>query len=128
MQKLIVLAVLGCLVIFANAGVDIEVLKKGDGKTFPQAGDRVSVHYTGKLTSGQKFDSSLDRNQPFTFQIGAGQVIRGWDEGVAKLSKGEKARLTISPDYAYGDSGVGGVIPPKATLVFDVELLTINDE
>lgn len=85
------------------------------------------MHYTGTLKSnGKKFDSSVDRGQPFQFKIGVGQVIRGWDEGVMKMSLGEKAVLTISSDFGYGARGAGGVIPPNADLVFEVELLKIN--
>merc|ERR1712176_1073110 len=106
-------------------GVDIETITEGSGNS-PTPGSTVSVHYTGTLTSGQKFDSSRDRGKPFEFTIGVGQVIKGWDEGVAKMSVGEKAKLTCSPDYAYGERGYPGVIPPKATLVFDVELIGIH--
>jgi len=107
-------------------GVDIETLKAGDGSTFPKAGQRVTVHYTGTLTDGTKFDSSRDRNEPFQFVIGVQQVIRGWDEGVAQMSVGQRATLTCSSDYAYGPRGYPGVIPPNATLVFDVELLAVS--
>ncbi len=102
----------------------------GNGET-PTRGKKVVVHYTGYLaeegfTRGKKFDSSLDRNQPFTFTIGVGQVIKGWDEGVAKMSVGTKSTLIIPPDLGYGVRGAGGAIPPNATLIFDVELLDIK--
>ena len=103
----------------------IEDLVVGNGAT-AQAGQSVIVHYTGWLTSGQKFDSSVDRNDPFDFRLGAGQVIPGWDQGVAGMQVGGKRKLTIPPDLAYGSRGAGGVIPPNATLVFEVELLAVR--
>jgi len=107
-------------------GVEVESYLKGDETNYPKPGQTVKVHYTGTLTNGTKFDSSRDRGKPFEFKIGQGQVIRGWDDGVAKMSVGEKAKLTCSPDYAYGERGYPGVIPPSATLIFDVELIGIN--
>jgi FKBP-type peptidyl-prolyl cis-trans isomerase len=89
-------------------------------------GKPVSVHYTGWLTSGEKFDSSLDRGKPFVFSLGEGQVIKGWDEGVVGMKAGGKRQLRIPPALAYGESGAGGVIPSKATLIFDVELLEVG--
>lgn len=90
------------------------------------AGQNVSVHYTGWLESGKKFDSSVDRGQPFSFPLGAGRVIKGWDEGVQGMKVGGKRKLTIPSDLGYGSRGAGGVIPPNATLVFDVELLGVR--
>lgn len=103
----------------------IEDIKVGTGAE-AVAGKMVTVHYTGWLTDGTKFDSSVDRNQPFQFQLGAGMVIPGWDQGVAGMKVGGKRKLTIPPDLGYGAAGAGGVIPPNATLVFDVELLGVQ--
>ncbi len=102
----------------------IEELKAGAGDE-AKAGAVVSVHYTGTLTDGKKFDSSLDRGQPFQFRLGGGQVIKGWDEGVAGMKVGGKRKLTIPPQMGYGERGAGGVIPPNATLIFEVELLNV---
>jgi FKBP-type peptidyl-prolyl cis-trans isomerase len=107
------------------SGLQIEDLAVGSG-TMAEPGMNVSVHYTGWLTDGTKFDSSLDRNQAFQFQLGAGMVIRGWDEGVKGMRIGGKRKLTIPPDMGYGARGAGGVIPPNATLVFEVELLDVK--
>jgi len=107
-------------------GVIVEKIKPGDGVTFPKNGQTVVVHYTGCLTTGKKFDSSKDRGQPFKFQIGVGSVIKGWDKGIAQMSVGETSKLTITSDYAYGERGAGGVVPPNATLIFEVELLALE--
>lgn len=107
-----------------DSGLKYEDLVEGDGDV-AAAGQMVSVHYTGWLTNGTKFDSSVDRNDPFSFPLGAGRVIRGWDEGVAGMKIGGKRKLTIPPQLGYGAQGAGGVIPPNATLVFEVELLKI---
>jgi len=104
------------------SGLTLEMTQKGTGPA-PQKGQRVVVHYTGTLTDGKKFDSSRDRGKPFDFVLGAGQVIPGWDEGIALMRVGSRAKLTIPPQLAYGARGAGGVIPPNATLIFDVELL-----
>ncbi len=92
----------------------------------PKNGDMVSVHYVGTLTNGTKFDSSRDRGEPITFKLGVGQVIQGWDKGIAAMSVGERGVLTIAPELGYGDHGAGAVIPGGATLVFDLELVSIN--
>ena len=111
------------------SGLTIEDLVVGNGAT-AAAGQRVSVHYTGWLDSGgkpgAKFDSSKDRGQPFMFSLGKGEVIRGWDEGVTGMKIGGKRKLTIPPNLGYGSRGAGGVIPPNATLLFEVELLAIR--
>lgn len=104
------------------SGLKYQDLVLGKGPS-PKAGAQVVVHYTGWLTSGVMFDSSVSRNQPFTFRLGRGDVIKGWDEGVATMHVGGKRRLTIPPGLAYGSKGFAGVIPPNSTLLFEVELL-----
>jgi FKBP-type peptidyl-prolyl cis-trans isomerase len=100
-------------------------IKPGTGAT-AQAGKKVKVHYSGWLADGKKFDSSVDRGEPFEFGLGRGMVIKGWDEGVAGMKVGGKRQLQIPPDLGYGARGAGGVIPPNATLIFDVELLDVK--
>jgi len=108
-----------------NEEFKIEVLQEGTGEE-AENGDNVSVHYVGTLQDGTKFDSSIDRGTPFDFLLGSGQVIKGWDLGVLGMKIGEKIKLIIPSDLAYGDNGIPDVIPPKATLIFEVELLDIN--
>lgn len=108
-------------------GVQVEVLKEGNGAA-AQNGDGVTVNYVGTLQNGTKFDSSIDRGQPFSFTLGSGQVIRGWDIGVLGMKIGEERKLTIPPNLAYGANGAGNVIPPNATLIFDVTMLDINSQ
>jgi FKBP-type peptidyl-prolyl cis-trans isomerase FkpA len=108
----------------SSTSLIIEDLSVGEGAE-AVAGKHVTVHYTGWLADGTKFDSSLDRNDPFDFPLGRGHVIRGWDEGVAGMKVGGKRKLTIPPEMGYGARGAGGVIPPNATLVFEVELLGV---
>ncbi|HID46910.1 MAG TPA: FKBP-type peptidyl-prolyl cis-trans isomerase [Chromatiaceae bacterium] len=108
-----------------DSGLKYDDLEEGTG-TEAVAGTQVTVHYTGWLVDGSKFDSSLDRNQPFQFALGQGQVIRGWDEGVQGMKVGGKRKLTIPSELGYGAAGAGGVIPPNATLVFEVELLEVG--
>jgi FKBP-type peptidyl-prolyl cis-trans isomerase len=104
--------------------LQIEEIIVGTG-TEAKAGQNIKVHYTGTLENGKKFDSSVDRNQPFQFTLGVGQVIKGWDEGVQGMKVGGKRKLTIPADMGYGARGAGGVIPPNATLIFEVELLEV---
>ena len=106
------------------AELQIEVLETGKGKAC-KVGDKISMHYTGWLTNNKKFDSSVDRSEPFDFKLGVGQVIPGWDQGVEGMKIGEKRKLTIPSKLAYGEMGAGP-IPPSATIVFEVELLAIN--
>jgi FKBP-type peptidyl-prolyl cis-trans isomerase len=108
-----------------ESGLTIIDLVDGDGETCT-AGQAVTVHYTGWLQNGTKFDSSHDRDEPFEFDLGAGRVIPGWDEGVLGMKVGGKRKLTIPPKLAYGSKGAGGVIPPNATLVFEVELIEVE--
>jgi FKBP-type peptidyl-prolyl cis-trans isomerase FkpA len=107
------------------SGLQIEELVVGTGAA-ASSGQKVSVHYTGWLTNGTKFDSSKDRKEAFVFPLDKGHVIRGWDEGVQGMKVGGKRKLTIPPELGYGARGAGGVIPPNATLVFEVELLAVN--
>jgi peptidylprolyl isomerase len=108
-----------------ESGLKYVDLVEGSGSS-PKLGDTVVVHYTGWLENGKKFDSSVDRKEPFEFVLGVGQVIKGWDEGVASMKPGGKRRLTIPAKLGYGASGAGGVIPPNATLIFEVELLNVK--
>ena len=108
-----------------SADLKIEKLTEGTGQAV-KSGDTVAVHYTGWLTDGRKFDSSVDRRQPFVFTVGRGQVIKGWDLGVATMKVGDKVRLTLPPELGYGARGAANVIPPNATLIFEVELLEIR--
>jgi FKBP-type peptidyl-prolyl cis-trans isomerase len=137
-QKLIVTSLFLVLVVFcavaiaqtANvittpSGLKIQFIKRGNGPT-PHKGQTVTVHYTGTLENGQKFDSSRDRGKPLQFVLGVGKVIPGWDEGLMHMKVGDRAKLTIPPNLGYGAQGAGGVIPPNATLIFDVELLGVK--
>ena len=105
-----------------DGGFIVKKLNEGTGPVCPPR-SKVTVHYTGKLLDGTVFDSSVKRNKPFEFTVGVGQVIKAWDQGITQLKKGQKAILTCPPEYAYGSNGAGGVIPPNATLIFEVELI-----
>ncbi len=115
----------GSETITTPSGLKYEVLTAGNGRA-AAVGDTAVVHYTGTLTDGTKFDSSVDRGTPFEFGLGAGNVIQGWDEAVAAMQIGDKWKVTIPPDLAYGDRGVGNLIPPGSTLVFEIELLDLK--
>jgi FKBP-type peptidyl-prolyl cis-trans isomerase len=113
------------MMVTTASGLQYEDIVVGEGAS-PTAGKEVTVHYTGTLTDGTKFDSSVDRGKPFVFPIGMGRVIKGWDEGVMTMKIGGRRKLVIPADLGYGSRGAGGVIPPNATLVFDVELLGVK--
>jgi len=108
-----------------QSGLEYIEVEAGTGAQ-AKAGDTVSVHYTGKFQDGKVFDSSVSRGEPITFPLGKGNVIKGWDEGIALMKVGGKAQLIIPPNLAYGERGASGAIPPNSTLVFDVELVAIN--
>ena len=112
-------------VVTTASGLKYVVINEGTGAA-PKTGQTVVVHYTGTLEDGTKFDSSRDRGQPFSFKLGVGQVIKGWDEGLSTMKVGDRRKLTIPPELGYGARGAGGTIPPNATLIFDVELLKIS--
>lgn len=105
--------------------LEITILEKGTGEIETKKGDTIAVHYTGTFEDGTKFDSSLDRGEPFSFTVGAGQVIKGWDQGTLEMKVGEKRKLIIPSELGYGEMGIGS-IPPNATLIFEVELVSIN--
>ena len=106
-------------------GMKVEILTQGTGEG-AKAGDLITVNYVGTLEDGTKFDSSIDRGQPFAFTLGQNSVIQGWEQGLLGMKPGEKRKLTIPPELAYGEQGAGGVIPPNATLIFEVDMISIN--
>lgn len=103
-----------------------EIIQEGNGDQMVKEGDVIRVHYTGIFEDGRKFDSSVDRGTPFSFKVGGGMVIKGWEQGTLGMKVGEKIKLTLPPELAYGEHGAGGIIPPNATLVFEIELLEIK--
>lgn len=110
----------------SGSGFEVKTITDGDNERFPAQGQTAVVHYCGKLQDGTKFDSSRDRGEPFRFQVGVGQVIQAWDQGVATLSVGQRAEIVAPPEMAYGPGGIPGVIPENATLIFDVELIDLE--
>lgn len=110
----------------ATDAVLMDKIIEGDGKTIPQTGSIVTLDYVGYLEDGSKFDSTLERGRPFVFRVGCGEVIKGWDEGIVQMSKGERSKLTIPPALAYGSVGFPGLIPPNTTIVFEVTLIDVS--
>jgi len=115
------------VVVEPETTLQVEIIQEGTGDRQVEQNDVISVHYVGTLTDGSKFDSSIDRGEPFTFTVGIGQVIKGWDQGTQGMKVGEKRKLTIPPALAYGEQGSGAVIPPNSTLIFEVELVSFVD-
>ncbi len=126
-KKPVKAAILSTGAVKTPTGLTYLITQKGAGTVLPKKGQTVSVHYTGTLTNGVKFDSSRDSNTPISFPLGMGRVIKGWDEGIGKLRVGDQAIFVIPPSLGYGARGAGGVIPPDATLIFIVELVDIKD-